>query len=100
MSIILKEKYGSGVGAIDSHVTLYGEGDFWNSMRMALIQGGFNIDADFNKSDGHIYKNFTRDFSDQEDFEAKVMGLSDTELENMLSNMINPMLLKEMNAFI
>lgn len=100
LTIILKEKFGSGIGAIDSHVTLTQSGKFWDSMRYHLIQGGIQLTADFIKEDGHMFRNFTRDFDGPEDFEEKVLGLTDSELENMLNNMINPLILKKLRETV
>lgn len=97
LTIILKENE-SGIGSISEHVTLTQSGRFWQSLKIVFFESGFKYDADFVKEDGHMYRNFTRDYDSAEDFEKKIAGVSVEELSFMLKNMIIPTLIKELRA--
>ena len=82
-------------GGVTSHVTLKDSGTFHESFRFALNLFGFEIEADFNKSDGNIAKNFTNMYGSSAEFEDDVMSLTKFEIDEMLKNKINPLILKE-----
>lgn len=87
-------------GQITSHVTLRDSGDFYQSMKYVLIQFGFEMEADFQKKDGHIQKNFTDQYGSQAEFETDVMDLSESEIDYMVKTFINPKFEKALNEVI
>jgi hypothetical protein len=96
----LKDTFGSGFGNVISHVTLTQEGDFWESLRVTIIQKGFRTEADFIKKDGHMYKNFTQDYTSQEDFENAVTGMTENELKELFTDFYAPLIIKKINEIL
>lgn len=82
----VKSFYGQRI----SNVTLKDKGEFYSSFRIALNLFGFEINADFEKEDGHIQKKFTNQFSSKAKFEESVLSLTDEELKTMIETMIIP----------
>lgn len=82
------------------NVTLKDKDDFYKSFRMALNLFGFELDADFQKKDGHIYDNFTNQFNSQKEFEESVMSLTDGEIITMIETMIIPDIKKKMHEIL
>lgn len=98
LTIELKERR-SGKSSITDHVTFYDTGQFWGTMKVTPIDGGFEIEMDFVKENGHIYKNFTRDYSSQRMFEMAIMSMNDSEIKKFIEH-LNPKLLKELNGTV
>lgn len=96
---ILKEKK-SGISGITSHVTLTDSGDFWESLRVLIKAESFVTEADFIKTDGHMQRNFTRDYGSQKEFEDAVTSLTQSELESLVGDYIYPRLIKKINAVL
>ena len=90
----LKEKHGSGAGRITDHVTLWGDGTFWGSLKFEILENSMLIDADFIKSDGHMYRNFETQFASKKEFEDAVLSLTDTEMQKLLKEYIEPKFIK------
>ena len=80
-----------------SNVTLKDSGEFYNSFRMALNLFGFELSGDFQKTDGHIAKNFTNQYGSEIEFENDVMSLTDQEIDQLIKNDIIPMIFKKLN---
>lgn len=83
-----------------SNVTLKDSGDFYNSMKIILLQNGFQIDADFVKKNGNIYKNFTKIYSSQKDFENSIMSLGLAEMKILMEIKVIPKLKAKIKAKI
>jgi len=91
VTIDIKEWFGQ----VTSHVTLKDSGTFHDSFRFALNLFGFEIEADFEKSDGNIAKNFTNMYGSSAEFEDDVMSLTNFEIDEMLRTKVNPLIIKE-----
>jgi hypothetical protein len=72
-----------GVRPID-RVTLSQEGDFYQSFNIKTFFEGFEIDADFQKEDGHIADNFKNTVSSQKDFEDLILSMTNKEFNEFL----------------
>lgn len=82
----------SFIGQSIQNVTLKDTGDFYDSFKFALTLFGFEIDANFNKKDGNIAKNFTGMYGSSSEFENDVLSLTDDEIERMIRTFIIPQL--------
>lgn len=73
-------------------VTLQDSGDFYDSIETIVDNKGFEIKADFEKTDGHIADNFTESYPSEIGFELMIIGLdSNDELfifEDIKDNLI------------
>ena len=90
----------SGIASIATHVTLTDTGDFWRSFKITLIEDGFRTSADFQKSGGNIHDNFTQDYPNKKDFEDAVLGLSESELNEIVSKYYYPRFIKKINEIL
>lgn len=96
-TIFLKEKFNSGIAGITDHVTLTEGGQFWESLRILIKENSFETKADFIKTDGHMYKNFTSDFGSRKEFEDAVDGLSYEDLQSLTEQKIYPEFIRKFN---
>ena len=96
VTIDIKEWFGD----VTSHVTLKDSGSFHESFKFALNLFGFEIEADFEKSDGNIAKNFTNMYGSSAEFEDDVMSLTNFEIDEMIKNKINPLIIEKYNEAI
>jgi len=96
VTIDIKEWFGQ----VTEHVTLKDSGTFHDSFRFALNLFGFEIHADFQKSDGNISDNFTNMYGSPAEFEDDVMSLTNAEIDLMIKNKINPLFNKEFNETV
>ena len=99
LSNVLKENR-SGIAGITDHITLTDTGQFWASFRLIVNRYGFETEADFLKSDGHMYENFTQDYTSRKEFESAVTGLSDNELSEMVEKYYYPLFIKKINEIL
>ncbi len=72
-----------------SRVTLQHTGEFYDSFTSKKIAQGFEIKADFEKKDDHIWRNFTGIFASAEKFENAITSLTENEQKIMLENVKN-----------
>lgn len=79
-----KKKYGQDF----VHVTLEDTGDFYNSIKINFTEKGFEIAADFDKPDGKMYENFELMFANEAAFESAVIGLNDSEINELITILI------------
>ena len=93
-TIFWKEEKSFGKGSITDHVTLYQGGQFWDSLKVEILDNSFKTDADFEKKDGHMFKNFQNQYSSKKDFEDAVTSLTPDELKKVLRNFIEPEFMK------
>lgn len=64
-----------------SNVTLSSDGGFYNSFKVIVKERIFEIKAEFEKSGGHMYNNFTKSYKSEADFEDSIEKLvNDKEL--------------------
>lgn len=82
-----------GLSAKTSNVTLYDTGDFYNSIKLTVNKEFYNLQAEFNKNDGHMSKNFMAIYDNQKDFESAILGL-DTVEQRILLNILKPKLIQ------
>ena len=80
-------------------VTLSQEGDFYKSFEIKTFFEGFEINADFQKEDGHIFQNFNLTANTKEEFEDLIMKLSDEQFELFLKK-IKPFFMKKLKTKI
>lgn len=71
-------------GQKTSNVTLKDTGEFYDSIITMANKFEFIIDANFEKDDGHIQRNFTKMFSGSESFEESVLSLTSQELLDII----------------
>jgi hypothetical protein len=79
-TVVLKDESGQPY----DRVTLNQTGQFYKSLSVKIDNDGFTIDAEFRKSDGHMFKNFQNRFSTSDIFEKSVLSLSKQEFEVIL----------------
>jgi hypothetical protein len=96
---ILKEQ-NSGIAGITSHVTLTERGDFWDSLKLIIKRDGFETTANFIKEDGHMFKNFTQDYSNEKEYEDAVDGLSKDQLAQLVIVYYFPRTVKKINEIL
>ncbi len=82
-TIRIKQKEGKTKSPPDK-VTLYDTGEFYDTFKVRLVKGGYDITAGFAKDDGSILDNFTGEF----DF----TGLQDSFLIELVMEDILPRL--------
>ena len=76
------------------NVTLEDSGDFYNSWAIDAKKTFYSIEANFNKSDGNIYENFSDSFSSSKSFESAVLSLTDSEMDTFIKKIFRPMFLQ------
>lgn len=69
------------------NVTLYDTGDFYQSFAIEVRDTFAEITADFIKNDGHLQENFEFTYASREEFEDKILNLSDTEINQLMDIM-------------
>jgi len=84
-TISVKKKEGKTKAPPDK-VTLYSTGDFYNTFKVVLVKGGYEIIVNYNKGGESILDNFTDEF----DF----TGLQDSFLIELVMEDIYPILSK------
>lgn len=72
------------------NVTLNDTGDFYRSFDDFVSNKGFELTADFNKSDGHIYNNFTESYNSHQEFEKMILSLTTEEKSRYIKTVILP----------
>lgn len=83
-----------------SNVTLEDTGAFYHSMKFNLNLYGFDIDANFLKEHGHIYKNFTESYANKADFEDKILKLTVKEFDYIMQTFAIPKIKQEIKKQI
>jgi len=83
-----------------SNVTLKDTGDFWDSFKIILLDDGFRIDADFEKKDGNIQRNFTQQYSSEKEFEDAIASLNQDEFRILVEQFYYPKFVKKVNAIL
>lgn len=81
-------------------VTLAQTKEFYNSMYVEVTNDSIVIGANFNKQDGHIFKNFQNTFSSRKKFENSVLSLTEDEQKKMIEYYILTNLTKKFNEAI
>lgn len=76
------------------NVTLEDSGQFYKSWIVEAEKTYYQISAEFNKSDGNIYENFSKSFSNASSFESAVLGLTDDEISFFIGNIFYPRFLQ------
>lgn len=84
-TISIKQKEGKSKAPADK-VTLYDTGEFYDTFKVIVVSGGYEIIADFKKGSDSILDNFSNEF----DF----LGLEDTFLIELVFENILPELSK------
>ncbi|MBD3198020.1 MAG: hypothetical protein GF317_23420 [Candidatus Lokiarchaeota archaeon] len=71
-----------------TNVTLNDTGNFYNSIKAISYEKFVNILADMNKEGNHIADNFTDMYSNEQQFEKKILNLSDEDKEVFKRNIL------------
>ena len=82
-----------------SNVTLTDSGDFYNSFDVEVGKDFYIVDANFNKSDGHIFNNFTSEYSSKKDFENLIASLNEDELDTFIDSIFSDYFLANINFY-
>jgi hypothetical protein len=75
-----------------SNVTLKDSGEFYRSWEIEAKKTLVEIKADFEKEDGHIYKNFTIRYSNEKTFEDNILEMNENEWTLFIDNLLQPRL--------
>ena len=81
-------------GLPSDRVTLYQTGSFYDSMRISTFKGGFEILADFKKTDGNILDNIP------EGYQPFLLDLSEESLAELVDEKILPFLKIEIKKIL
>lgn len=73
-----------------NRVNLFNTGEFYGSIEASATNKGILIKADFEKENGEISDNFTRQFSNKTDFENDILMLNKSELNDFVDRIILP----------
>lgn len=96
VTVSIKKKKGQKT----SNVTLKDTGRFYDSIRMNLINYGFEVSAVFLKTRGHMFKNFTNLYPSRAAFEQDILSLTDAEIKFMVEKYIIPDIIKRIHEAI
>lgn len=88
-TIFRKEKYGVGIGAITSHITLFMFGDFYSQMTMKISKGKFTIFSNVPYYDKIIERSG-----------ESIMRVSAANMESFYQLYIKPALDKEIDKIL
>jgi hypothetical protein len=97
---LLTERVKKFEGQKISNVTLKDTGEFYDSFVTLINKQFLIIDADFNKDDGHIQKNFTSQFGTADKFEESVLSLTDEELVKIILDQFIDYLNKQLHNIL
>lgn len=73
-----------------SNVTLKDTGEFYESWQIAAKKTFAEIKANFKKDGGNIFENFQDSYTNQSDFEKKILSLSTEEMNVFLKKIFLP----------
>jgi hypothetical protein len=76
------------------NVTLEDTGTFYNSWAIDAKKTFYEVEAEFNKTDGNIYENFSDSFSSSKSFESAVLSLTDEEMNKFVKTIFLPRFLQ------
>lgn len=79
-----------------ANVTLNDTGDFYNSFEIEVKKTFFDIKAEFQKSNGNIFENFSQNYSNLSNFEEAILNLTDSEMETFLNELFQPRLVSNL----
>jgi len=87
-------------GQPTDRVTFKDEGEFYLSMKIIMSLFGFEFDANFQKKDGNIYRNFTKSYPSKMEFESKTLGITELELKQIIETKALPEIKIKINAIL
>jgi hypothetical protein len=73
-----------------SNVTLKDTGEFYRSFEITAKNTLVEIKADFEKDDGNIFKNFTKQYSSKQGFEDSILEMNEQEWSLFIDNILLP----------